>query len=110
MQRRTIVALAAVAVAVLANPASDAQARSFKRGYHGFHGGPVVYRGAFIRHRPAFVHRRVFVRRAPIVIASGFPVGSCWRWVPTALGWRQIWVCRPYWAYRPFYPPFVGIY
>jgi len=61
--------------------------------WHGaaWHG---AWRGHFFpHHRFAFFHRRHF---GPFfgVYAGGY--SSCWSWVPTPLGWRNVWVCGPY--------------
>ena len=43
---------------------------------------------------PHFRHRRFFGG----IYAVGL-YDTCWRWVPTAFGWRRLWVCDPY----PYY-------
>jgi hypothetical protein len=75
-------------------------------------GGGFVGRSAFIG-RSAFVHRGFFPNRrfaffphrrffgAPFFGVGAFAVGasSCWTWVPTAFGWRQVWACGPGWGW-----------
>jgi hypothetical protein len=92
---RVLSFLVAVA-AILAIPLSEADARP--RGGHGIRhahiGGVHHFRGG-LGHRRAFFGRRHFV--GPVFVASVGP--TCWRWVPTAWGWRRVWVCNPY----PYY-------
>jgi hypothetical protein len=56
-----------------------------------WHGG---WHGRFFPHRrfAFFPHRRF----GPFfgIYAGGY--SSCWSWVPTPLGWRNVWVCGPY--------------
>lgn len=61
-----------------------------------WHGG---WHGRFFPHRRfAFFHHRRFFGPFVGLYASGY--GSCWSWVPTAFGWRRVWVCGPYgWGY-----------
>jgi len=54
-------------------------------------GSRRVIVGSHLRH-----HRRHFFFGG--VYAAGL-YGTCWRWVPTAFGWRRLWVCDPY----PYY-------
>ena len=77
-----------------------------------FMGRPAFARSSFIG-RPAFVHRpfvrHAFFRHRHFVgpfVGVGFATGaiaagysSCWTWVPTAFGWRQVWACDPYWGW-----------
>ena len=73
----------------------------------GFVGRPAFVGGsAFINHgffpgrRFAFFPNRRFI--APFVGVGAFGVGltasSCWTWVPTAFGWRQVWACDSSWG------------
>ena len=69
-------------------------------------GAGFAGRSAFVG-RPAFVNRGFFPGRRFAFfghrrfIAPFFGVGaafaaagtSCWTWVPTAFGWRQVWAC-----------------
>jgi len=56
-----------------------------------WHGG---WHGRFFPHdRFAFFHRRHF---GPFFGVYASAYSSCWNWVPTAFGWRQVWVCGPY--------------
>jgi hypothetical protein len=56
-----------------------------------WHGG---WHGRFVpHHRFAFFHRRHF---GPFFGLYASAYSSCWSWVPTAFGWRQVWVCGPY--------------
>jgi hypothetical protein len=79
--------------AILVIPFSQADARSRGGGFrHGGHGGYAVHhvgRAGFIGHRRAFVGRRHF-RGGAFFVAAG---PSCWRWWPTAYGYRRVWVC-----------------
>lgn len=113
MVRKTIIALAAAAMAaMLTIPTTDALARGGGHGGGGFragglHGGFGGFRGGGVRfgsvgafrggfHRGFFPRNRVFVRRAPF-FGYGLYASSCWRWVPTGYGLRRVWVCgRPY--------------
>ena len=70
-----------------------ARAAAFQSGGVGFARGHVVaHRANFHR------HHRVFARS---FVGFGSYAGySCWRWVPTPLGWRQVWACDyPYGSY-----------
>jgi hypothetical protein len=114
MTRKTIIALAAATVAMLALPTSNAMARAgggfHGGGFHsgGFHGGGfraagvrvggVGFRGArFGGFRAGFFPRHRFFVRGPY-FASYY--GSCWRWVPTGYGLQRVWVCGGgYWPY-----------
>ena len=111
MTRKTIIALAAATVAMLALPTSGAMARG--GGFHGggFHGGGfrgagirmggVGFRGArFGGFRAAFFPRHRFFVRGPY-FASYYGYGSCWRWVPTGYGLQRVWACGG--GYRPYY-------
>jgi hypothetical protein len=79
---------------------------SFSRGSIGvaraaaFHSGGVSFaRGNVVAHRANFHrHHRVFARS---FVGFGTYAGySCWRWVPTPVGWRQVWACDyPYGSY-----------
>ena len=66
----------------------------------GFHSGSVGFaRGHVVAHRANFHrHHRVFARS---FVGYGAYAGySCWRWVPTPVGLRQVWVCNyPYGSY-----------
>jgi hypothetical protein len=59
------------------------------------HGFFPTHRFAFFpHHRFAFFPHRRFI--APFfgvgaLYAAGY--SSCWTWVPTAYGWRRVWVC-----------------
>jgi len=94
---RTLSLTLAVA-AILAIPFSQADARS-----HGGHSmGRIGHVGhvGFTGHRVGFVGHRAFIARRHFVRGPFFVAGpTCWRWVPTAFGWRRLWVCDPY----PFY-------
>lgn len=62
--------------------------------WHGaaWHGG---WHGRFFpHHRFAFFHHRRHFGPLFGLYASGY--SSCWSWVPTAFGWRRVWVCGPY--------------
>jgi len=75
-------------------------------GFGGFRGGfaghsAFVGRSAFVHHG-FFPHHRFAFFRHHRFIGPFFGVGalyaagysSCWRWVPTAYGWRRAWVCN----------------
>lgn len=47
------------------------------------------------RHR----HHRHFFYGGIYSVGLYGAYGTCWRWVPSAYGWRRLWVCDPY----PYY-------
>jgi hypothetical protein len=67
-------------------------------GRSAFIGRPFANRAFFPARRAAFFPRRRFI--APFfgagLFAAGYGYSSCWRLVPTAFGWQQVWVCGPY--------------
>ena len=76
-----LAAAIAIGAALIGAPA---QARGGGSGWHG---------RFFPHHRFAFFHRRHF---GPFFGVYASAYSSCWNWVPTAFGWRQVWVCGPY--------------
>jgi hypothetical protein len=67
-------------------------------GRSAFIGRPFANRAFFPARRAAFFPRRRFI--TPFfgagLFAAGYGYSSCWRLVPTAFGWQQVWVCGPY--------------
>jgi len=111
MVKKTLFALSVAAVLALTPNVASAQ-RFHGGGWHGggWHGGPgFAGRRAFVG-RP-FVSRAAFFPARRIgfnrrfvgpffgagVIAAGY--STCWTWVPTAFGWRQVWACGPSWGW-----------
>jgi hypothetical protein len=100
MSKGKLACLAAAIVIGAALIGAPVQARGgwHGGGWHGaawhgaaWHGG---WHGRFFpHHRFAFFHRRHF---GPFVGIYAGGYSSCWSWVPTAFGWRQVWVCGPY--------------
>jgi hypothetical protein len=75
-------------------------------GRSAFIGRPFTHRAIFPARRVAFFPRRRFI--APFfgagLFAAGYGYSSCWRLVPTAFGWQQVWVCGPYgYGYGGYY-------
>ena len=93
MLRKTIVAIAAAASigGAVALTATQASAR-----HGGFGGGRAVAvhaGGLRVAHVGGFHHFRGF-RRVAVFGAPIYAYGdSCWRWIPTRWGWRQLWYC-----------------
>jgi hypothetical protein len=87
MFRYSIAVVALSAAALAASPASAGggyhDGGYHHRGHHGGyhhhhrHGHPTVHRGWHGWHR---FHRPIFA--------------SCWRWIPTPLGYAKVWICR----------------
>src|SRR5690242_14824568 len=96
---KTKVACLAAAIAI---GAASISVPALARGGGGWHGGGggggwrgAAWHGRFFPHRHfAFFHHRRFFGPFVGLYASGY--SSCWSWVPTAWGWRQVWVCGPY--------------
>lgn len=71
----------------------------------------------FRHHRFARFHHRRFFFGAPFFAADfGYDYAyndACWVWRPTAVGWRRVWVCSPYYDYSyygaPFYEPYASL-
>jgi hypothetical protein len=81
--------------------ASGGHVGGFSRGVSGRIGGGSigVARANLVAHRAFFPRHRVFVRR-PFVGYGLYAGYSCWRWVPTPYGLRQVWACDyPYGPY-----------
>jgi len=114
MARKTIIALAAAAMAaMLTIPTTDALARPGGGGFHGggfggarmggFGGG---FRGGFggggfrTAHfgGPRFGGFRggFFPRHRFFIGVGGLGYASCWRLRPGPYGWHRVWVCGPY--------------
>jgi hypothetical protein len=100
-----LAAAIAIGAALIGAPA-QARVGGWHGGWHGaamhgaawhggWHGGWAGgwHRGFFPHRRFAFFHRRHFGPFFGIYAAS---YSSCWSWVPTAFGWRRVWVCGPY--------------
>jgi hypothetical protein len=68
------------------------------RGFSGRVGGVGIARSHIVANRAFFPRHRVFARS---FVGYGAYAGySCWRWVPTPFGLRQVWVCNyPYGSY-----------
>jgi hypothetical protein len=123
MWRKIMISAATVAFvgAMAATTAADARMGGFGGGFHGgggFRAGGMGMRGGFVGARSfgarPFIGARRFVGARPFIgprrfafarfhrfnrfafASVPFFVGagiSCWSWVPTAWGWRRVWVC-----------------
>lgn len=96
MMRSIVIGVAATLLFALAS--TDAVARHSGGGHfngigiHTMSGGHFGgFRGGHFRH-----HGRVFVG-----IGSFDYDYSCWRWQPSPIGWRRVWVCG--YPYYPYY-------
>ena len=118
MTYKNLASLVVVSIIGAVLIASPAQARFGGGG--GWHGGG--WHGGGWRGGPGFVGRRAFVGRPFVSRAAFFPArrigfhrrfvgpffgagviaagySTCWTWVPTSFGWRQVWACGPSWGW-----------
>jgi hypothetical protein len=75
-----VVALGAAAFAASPASAGGGHHRGHHGGYHHHHHGHHAHRGWHGGHRFHHVHRPIFA--------------SCWRWIPTPLGYTKVWICN----------------
>ena len=106
-----LVTLAVTGAALIAAPAPAAsRGGGGGRAMHAaaFHGGGAFRaagvgfaRGPVVANRAFFARQRVFARRPFLGYGIAYAGFSCWRWVPTPVGPRQVWVCN--YPYGTFY-------